>query len=177
MNPRRLVLTSGIALLGTVTASVAGFLWAEESMRVRRYFGPEVWRILQEADQVEVYRLRKPQQEEIGKWAGRQWPAEELRKGPPVTPSREWTERLRSILRRPSSYLWDAAKGCVPIPGVVVRFKKDGEVVDLHFCFECQMLSIAPPGSLRWEDFDPVHAQLAALMKEVFPSDPTIQGL
>lgn len=177
MNSRRLLFVSGFALFGTVSGSVAAFKWVEESTRVRRHFGLDVWRVIEEAERVEVYRLRKPGPEESTDWGRRGWPAEELRTGPPVIATREWSERLLAILRHPRSYLWNAAKPCTPTPGVVARFHRGGEQVDVHFCFECDLVSIAPTGSTRWEDFDPVRAQLAGLMKEVLPSDPAIQAL
>lgn len=97
--------------------------------------------------------------------------------GDPVTPSADWTARLLKVIESPDSYGWNAGKGCMPQPGVAALFKMGTEEAHLLLCFDCDMLSLARPGVARWEDFDDVRPQLVALVKEVFPGDPVIQGL
>lgn len=92
-------------------------------------------------------------------------------------PRAGWSEELARVLVRDASYEWDMAKGCEPMSGVLVRYARGAERVDVSFCFECEMLSIAPVGSDAWEDFDPVRRELVALVQEVFPGDAAIQAL
>ena len=63
------------------------------------------------------------------------------------------------------------------MPGLRVLFTRGSDSAALLLCFECEMLSLAPPGEIRWEFFDPASRKLVDLAKDAFPHDPEILGL
>lgn len=81
---------------------------------------------------------------------------------------------LVELLARDGSYEWDVAKGCAPMPGVLVVFEDGATLARLRICYECMMVGFKPGG---WEDFDPVYAALVEWAKDVFPDDAVIRGL
>lgn len=90
-----------------------------------------------------------------------------------VSTSRE----LVALLLNPKSYS-DNLKPCEPMPGVKVRWKKEGQEVQVVFCFECSTLWFYSQEKQRDQrEFDPVEKKLIALMKRIFPKDDAIQSL
>ncbi|MEM9345220.1 MAG: hypothetical protein AAGB26_01255 [Planctomycetota bacterium] len=81
---------------------------------------------------------------------------------------------LTGLLSRDEAYGWDIAKGCEPIPGVLITFEDGATYARLRICFSCQMLGYTPGD---WEDFDPVNDELVKWIKGVFPDDELIQAL
>ncbi|MEM6505622.1 MAG: hypothetical protein AAF711_09155 [Planctomycetota bacterium] len=81
---------------------------------------------------------------------------------------------LIGLLSRDDAYGWDIAKGCEPMPGVLITFEDGATYARLRICFGCQMLGYTPGG---WEDFDPINGALIAWVKGVFPNDRLIQKL
>ena len=85
---------------------------------------------------------------------------------------------FRSTLLDVSSYEWDSVKGCIPTPGVRIQFKKGVEVVDVLFCFECDILAVCYNGVMvGGKDFDNARGTLLSVVKELFPDDLAIQQL
>lgn len=83
-------------------------------------------------------------------------------------------QTLVGLLARDDAYLWDIAKGCEPMNGVLVTFEDGATIARIRFCFQCMILEYTP-GSL--EDFDPINAELIEWAKGVFPDDRAIQSL
>jgi hypothetical protein len=87
-------------------------------------------------------------------------------------------KQLAALLLDPRSYVWNEAKGCDPLYGVRLEFKRKDETVDVIFCFECDILTVYHNGVAgSGEDFDPIRPALVPLMKEIFPKDGEIQSL
>ncbi len=95
-----------------------------------------------------------------------------ISEGAALTP--EQRAALVELLARDDAYEWEIAKGCEPMPGVLITFEDGATYARLRICFECKMLGFTP-GS--WEDFDPVYNDLVKWAKDVFPDDAVIQGL
>lgn len=101
----------------------------------------------------------------------------EFTDGPVVVPA-DSILTLRSTLLDASSYEWDSVKGCIPNYGVRIQFKNRLEVVDVLFCFECDILAVYYNGVMvGGEDFDNVHGTFLSVIKELFPDDIAIQEL
>lgn len=83
-------------------------------------------------------------------------------------------DALAGMLARDDAYLWDIAKGCEPMNGVLVTFEDGATYARVRFCFSCQILEYSPGSS---EDFDPINAELVEWVKAVFPDDEAIQSL
>lgn len=147
-------------LLAISCASSTGSIHSDR--QVSDYFGAETMDVVLNSDSIEVFRL-EPGTMDTNEKA--------------PTPAIEWQRELSGLLGRSSSYLWEIEKPCEPMPGVLARFHKGVRRVDAIFCFECKMLSMAPSGGDRWEDFDPINGVLVRLMKQVFPEDKAIQEL
>ena len=84
----------------------------------------------------------------------------------------EQRAQLVALLADDASYGWDVAKGCEPMPGVLVTFEDGATYARARFCFSCQMVGFTPGNR---EDFDPINAKLVAWVKGVFPGDELIQ--
>lgn len=98
--------------------------------------------------------------------------------GDPVDVDAETMKQLAETLLDPRGYLWDLAKGCDPLYGVRLEFKRKDETVDVVFCFQCDILSVYHNGVAgESEDFDPIRPALVPLMKKIFPKDGEIQSL
>lgn len=95
-----------------------------------------------------------------------------LGEGIELTP--EQRSELVGLLAKDDSYGWDYAKGCEPMPGVLVTFEDGATYARLRICFSCQMLGYKPG---QWEDFDPINGKLVQWVKGVFPDDELIQKL
>lgn len=101
----------------------------------------------------------------------------EITDGPIVVPA-DSILTLRSTLLDVSSYEWDSVKGCIPTPGVRIQFKKGGDVVDVLFCFECDILAVYYNGVMAGgEDFDNASGTFLSVIKKLFPHDIAIQEL
>lgn len=87
---------------------------------------------------------------------------------------------LRRAIHDEKSYRLSpsAVKPCGPMPGVTIRFIRDGRSVDVALCFECNIWQFYDGDRyLFGEDFDPIEQPLIDLVKSLFPDDPVIQGL
>jgi hypothetical protein len=85
---------------------------------------------------------------------------------------------LRDLLLDEGSYELEMAKGCEPVFGVGVSFMLGEQVVDILFCFECDILAVYQDGKVVGdEDFDPARTRLVRLVKKFFPDDNVIQQL
>lgn len=85
---------------------------------------------------------------------------------------------LRDVLIRDDTYLWDVAKACEFLPGVLVRYREPGATLDVLLCFSCDELEVFADGKKAGhEDFDPRRADLVRIVKRLFPDDPQIGAL
>ncbi len=149
-----------------VVAATCYYSWL--CYRVPLHFGLAEWLNIARADSVELFRLNPKKGRTI----------EQQTIAGPFKPSSEWTQKVVNRLGDSRNYGWDIAKACVMMPGVALRFRRGRSAADVLFCFECKMLSIGKPGERpRTEDFDPMGADLVALMKQAFPKDSVIQSL
>lgn len=88
----------------------------------------------------------------------------------PVVVDDSAAQALSGVLRSGGSYLWDAAKGCLPFPGVLVRFESEGTTTDVAFCLECDILQIYRDGrESGLEEFDPARQQIREIVRQIFP--------
>jgi len=89
---------------------------------------------------------------------------------------------VKSLLQDPKTYEPDRLKGCIPNPGVLIRFEGEGEKdADLELCFECNVFIMHPReaglGMGQVQNFDAARPQFTRLVKALFPKDKIIQGL
>jgi hypothetical protein len=91
-------------------------------------------------------------------------------------------QQIKSLLKKPSSYLWDVAS-CGPVYGVLYNFQSGGHAVHVAFCFKCNIIGIFDgdnDSSNRVNatpQFDPMRGPMVTLSKALFPTDKEIQGL
>ena len=101
----------------------------------------------------------------------------------PISLSSEQIQKIKFLLQNPPSYLWNIGNSCIPDYGVLFTFHSDQRTVRVAVCFECDMLGVFDSednsaGQINSEYIiDPMHAQLVALAKSIFPNDTTIQSL
>lgn len=151
--------------------------------KVRSRFGSDALAIIAGATQAEAYRIERDLSQGAGRPADPSGPADDRSLGGykilsgPVLLEETRRRRLERILFSAGSYEWNRPKGCLPTPGVGIRYRQGDQEAHVHLCFECRMLSIGLPGAGQWQDFDPVNAPLVRLVQETFPRDPVIQGL
>ena len=152
---------------------------ASPSARVREVVGDASIDLLAHADRVEPIRIKADHQPT-------QNPGEEriegfLVIGRGVMQGRAYAARLASVVLSDKSYDWQYPKGCLPLPGVILRAYRGDAFADVFLCFECDELRvIAHNGSDVskgfWND-DPARPTLVKLAKKAFPNDNAIQDL
>lgn len=96
--------------------------------------------------------------------------------GDPVVAKDDWAAELAKELAKPQTHAGEP-EPCIPNPGIRVEFMKDQKKCHVYFCFECHLVGIGDPKSLRWTGFQQNNKALAQLMKEAFPVDQEIQAL
>jgi len=95
----------------------------------------------------------------------------------PVAVDAASQDELRAVLTDDRTYLWDIAKACEFLPGVLVR-SEGKETVDVLFCFSCDELEVHRGAKkVGHEDFDPRRADLVRIAQRLFPDDPAIAKL
>jgi hypothetical protein len=95
-----------------------------------------------------------------------------ISEGIELTP--EQRAKLVGLLARDDAYEWDYAKGCEPMPGVLITFEDGATFARVRICYGCMLIGFSPG---KWEDFDPIYTELVAWAKGVFPDDQAIQSL
>jgi hypothetical protein len=146
-------------------------VFAEDLDPLGKLFPAEVAAIVKSPATVTAYRLADSS-------TYREKIADYKTMGDPVDVDAEMMKQLAESLLDPRGYLWDLAKGCDPLYGVRLEFKRKDETVDVVFCFQCDILSVYHHGaSVASEDFDPLRPALVPLVKKIFPKDGEIQSL
>ena len=86
---------------------------------------------------------------------------------------------LKEKLLAPSSYTWgDEEKDCTPDYHVRVRFHQRSRLVEVDFCFGCDILQFHRRTEiLARKDFDPASKELFSVFLRLFPDDPTMRLL
>ena len=84
--------------------------------------------------------------------------AGEARAGP-VKPDRKSATALSKALLDFDGYHWGVAKLCSPDYGIKARFIRGKAVVQVRFCFDCDILEITFDGKTRTENFDFSHGE------------------
>ena len=100
----------------------------------------------------------------------------EIRTGP-ISPERKTAQALSKALLDFNTYKWTVNKMCSPEYGMKARFIRGGAVVEVLFCFECDILEITFAGKSRTENFDFGHHEFVAIAKKLFPKDSKIREL
>lgn len=143
-----------------------------------RLFGnAENLAIVREATRVEAYRLAPP--EGVNPFLIDTSPLEYQTTAGPVAVKSDLAEMLQDTLLSPQTYMWDAAKECgYPVYGVKLSFFRDGERVDVYFCFKCAVLRVVRDDQLLGgADFDHGERVFVDAVKELFPADAEIQAI
>jgi hypothetical protein len=96
---------------------------------------------------------------------------------PGKTISKGNARALANILLDFDSYYWMAQKLCAPEYGLKIRFIRDASIVDVSFCFDCDILAVTSNGATPYENFDFRHNDLVRIARKLFPRAPSIQKL
>ena len=163
--------------VGVLVLLLAGCGESEESKYRARILTSSVKAALEAPDSVKVLRLHDgpyPKTEKkIASWSDVPTTAE-------VVADSATARELSSLLLNERNYPL-IGKGCRPLPGVKVQFKRGPTTIEAYLCFECLMLAYYGPGALGdqevWGDFDPMAPALKGIVKKLFPNDPVIQSL
>jgi len=90
--------------------------------------------------------------------------------GQPTKLNEANARQMAEILLSSYSYVWDSAKACVFNPGYRVRFSKSEQVVDVLFCFECDILNVFwNEQVIGGEDYDNVSSRLRNILDSSIP--------
>jgi hypothetical protein len=162
---------AAVRIVVVICALSASHSLAEEVGPLGKLFPADVAAIVKSPATVTAYRLADSS-------TYREKIADYKTVGDPVDVDAETTTKLAAVLLEPRGYLWDLAKGCDPLYGVRLEFKRKDETVDVVFCFQCDILTVYHNGVAgASEDFDPLRPALVPLMKTIFPKDGEIQSL
>jgi hypothetical protein len=91
----------------------------------------------------------------------------------------ELRSELTKLVLDPAGYEF-VGKGCIPDPGVKIRFSRGGVWEEFYYCFKCRMVARVGSGSGKTEagaDFDPSAEALRKLVQRMFPKDEGIRSL
>jgi hypothetical protein len=167
-----LATVAAVAAIGAIYALTLG-----RSPAARLFGGGANMRIVREATRVEAYRLTPP--EGVDPFLVNTSPLEYRTSAGPVAVKSKLAERLQATLLSPQTYMWDAAKACgYPVYGVKLSFFRDGERVDVYFCFKCMVLRVVRDDQLLGgADFDHGKQVFVDTVKELFPQDAEIQAI
>ena len=75
------------------------------------------------------------------------------------------------------SYEWGAGKLCSPDYGLRLRFLRGRDVVEILFCYDCDILQITHAGRIKEENFDFAHNKLVEAIQRAFPKDEIVRAL
>jgi hypothetical protein len=101
----------------------------------------------------------------------------------PILVSPAEFQKIKNLMRSPSSYRWDVGSSCIPDYGVLLIFRSGQRTVRVAICFKCELLAVFEGeddnGKVVSEDriFSPMRPQLVTIAKSLFPNDKKIQGL
>lgn len=104
-------------------------------------------------------------------------------KDAPVLVAADKAQKIKELLMKPSSYVWDTEVNCIPEYGVLFNFHSDRRTVRVAFCFKCGQLGVfdgeddSKEGINGVDMFTPMSGQILAICKEIFPNDKEIQAL
>jgi hypothetical protein len=151
---------------------LAGCAQGPSTRMIRLFGGAENVEIVASADRVEASRLRPPSRSGEGAPNYSQWPVV----GAPVRVPPEIASRFSRGLTSESTYTsWDEGKGCIPTPGLKLRFTRDGRSLDVVFCFECGMLFTYRGEQAIWGgNFDGSAREILPLFLQLFPGDSSL---
>src|SRR5262249_4775447 len=133
--------------------------------RVEAFYGSTTLKLLREPDRVEAFRLKEnPPPNAYTS------PQSLIEVEGPIAVDPASARELSRILTDNQSYGWDYYKGCLPEPGVKLRFVRRTAHTDVYFCFRCGTLMGADTSN-PWAmaNFDPASMKLAAVIKRIFP--------
>ena len=87
-------------------------------------------------------------------------------------------DEIRRLLLDSSSYDWEG-KGCIPRPGVKIRFTRGTSTAEVYVCLECLMLNFGagPPENPYWGSWDPIASKFLRIVKGLFPNDAELQAV
>ncbi|MBT3361230.1 MAG: hypothetical protein HN403_16535 [Rhodospirillales bacterium] len=135
--------------------------------RLTGFLGADVIEIISTADRVEPFLL-KPSLMPTGATgpgavAGYEWKA----RGADLAPAQ--MAAFKGLVLDEASYDFEAAKKCVMVPEYVFRFHAGEKSADVLVAFGCTMWAFG--SNEKVEDFDPVTANLRAIVETVFKLD------
>ncbi|HEY5311759.1 MAG TPA: hypothetical protein VIK18_04545 [Pirellulales bacterium] len=130
---------------------------------------------VQTPDRVEAWRIEFPRE---GPLADPTKLDTYVRLSDPVNVAPDVARNIAEVLNRSSTYSWDSHKTCQFLPGVQLRFAKQGQIVDVLLCFKCNELWVWHNHQrVGGQEFDSGRSDLAKLVKQIFPDDEEIQSL
>lgn len=172
---KRVLFTMAALALGYVV--LLAYLNYQSRAKVARVFGgARGASILKHADGVEAYRIGQVP-DIIDKWPDLALNDHPIEKGP-LAVSQADVETLVTTLLDEKSYVWDAAKACIPQPGVRIDFIRGNDRLSVLLCFECNIVETYLNEKFAGgEDFDFAQPTLVRIVHTLFPNDPKIQSL
>ena len=166
-----ILFVAGLLLLGGCAPRAVSPRLESISPRLESLYGPSWLESVRRPDRVEATRLRQERPP-----TGVPYRLLDTLKeiSEPVRLDSDSAAELSAILSDDRSYGWTYTKGCLPTPGVKLRFAREKNDADVYLCFECGILI---SGNDIWAQFDPAASRLLAVIKRVFPTDSEIQSL
>ena len=148
----------------------------DKGYQAERFFGSDVWTVMEVAERLEAFRLAQSDKHIDGK--------RYLRNGvrivgPPADPGENWL-KIFAVVEDPWAYDWKKPVVGKPQPEVVYRFSRGEKNVDLLVCFASNAVSLDWSNSTNernWVDITPARKEYVQLAQKVFDLDQFIQSL
>ena len=167
---RTVALVLIISLVGACTTQASSVV----DRRVAEFLGEEVVNTIRTPDRVASIRIDGGL-DERGKPGEKVADFPIIANGPDLTADQ--VRELQSLIFDATNYEFDSAKGCEFMPGVVFRFEKGSDLVDVLLCFSCDEWAFLRNGNWKIEDNDRARSRLLALAKAAFPDDAVLAKL
>src|SRR5262245_30045084 len=127
---------SGLGLLSLAVLTGCGSASGEVVQKV--FGGEKVYKVIDAAPELTAHRLTEP--------ANRTSDPTKYTEGEAVKVPADMATKIRKLLKSPTTYSFDSAKGCKPSYGVRLKFKSGNDVVDVDLCYQCGELAVTHNG-------------------------------
>ncbi|MBC8158571.1 MAG: hypothetical protein H8E94_04485 [Alphaproteobacteria bacterium] len=137
--------------------------------RLSGFLGTDIIEVITTAERVEPFLLKPSLMPSgatgPGAVSGYEWKA----RGADLAPAQ--MSAFKSLVLDEASYDFETAKKCVMVPEYVFRFHAGAKSADVLVAFGCTMWAFGEADGDKVEDFDPVAANLRAIVETVFKLD------
>lgn len=132
--------------------------------------GTDAYETIEKPDKVEAWLLRSAYDSDGHR--------EKLERAGPVKLTVGAAKDFAAVLLDFDSYIWcGPSKKCKLDCGARLGFRRGNDSVDVHLCYECDILRFTHQGRSQLKDFGPARDALVRAIQGAFPEDKVVKNL